>query len=266
MSMVYGERLIEFAIRVGVDDLIKDPTIANLMFFTDKHLGEGTPLTPAAGDPTAPTSEKLIMDAFQERIAALPKTKEETGLSSDGIFHNSIQAVPDIQEYFRTANIAIKHGFPREAQDLPCLAITLGNEEESQYLGTQKGTLLKDNGDRYAVTGSDWETQYQISIITPNYDETVVWYYVLKYCLTAYRPHIEAYGLRQQKLSFMDVEPAAEYLQAGLFIYQRTCILSCVKDEDVPVKITGFNGLAFGVGDPAYPQGDGTIKPDPVGP
>jgi len=238
---------------------MRNPSIIDLMFHTDKHLMEGRELTPS-GSPT-PVREPLPMDYFQQRIAALPRTAQETGMQD--IFQNSLPAVPDIREYLRTANLKLIHGFPREAADLPCISITLGNEDESQYLAGQKQHMQGADGKVYDFVGSDWAAQYNINVITPNYDETVIWYFLIKRALTIYRPHIEAYGMREQKMSWMDVEPAPEYLQAGLFVYQRSCILSCVKDEDVPVESQGFTELGFGV--EGFDQaGDGGIIPEGV--
>jgi len=261
MSFIYAERIIEYAIRIGTDDFMKDAMLVDLAFFTDAQRNLGADLTPPGGQQTR---EPLPTDYFQNRLAAIPKVIAETGMND--IFQNSIPAVPDIKKYLSEANIKITHGYPREAQDLPCLAITLGSEDETQYLGTRKGVITQtETKKQYDLIGSDWDSQYQISIITTNYDETIIWYFILKYALTTYRPALEAYGLRQAKLSFSDPEPAPEYLQGGLFVYQRVCTMSCVKAEDIPLPSSGtFSELQFGVGQPDYPQGDGFIIPEPA--
>lgn len=261
MSFVYCERLIEFAIRVGVDDVVKDPTLLNLMFGAEKHLKEGADLTPP-GQEAGSVREPLPFDYFQKRLQEIPKRQAETGKQE--IFANSIPSIPDVSEYLQTANIRIMHGFPREEKDLPAISITLGNEDESggqQYLGGIKDTVQAANK-RYEIIGSDWSSQYMIQILSPNYDETVIWYFLIKYALTRYRRHIEGYGMRQQNLSWMDVELASQFVESGLYIYQRSCILSCVKSEDVPVLVDGFDELAMKV--PPM-TGDGSIVPNPGG-
>ena len=271
MSFIAGQTLLEYAIRIGVDDLLKDQTLVNLAFFTDPQQNLGADMTPAGS--TTKVNEPLPTDIFQQRLSEIQRSKAETGQSK--IFQNMIPAIPDIWTYLQSANMAIRHGFPREAQDLPCLAITLGNEDENQYLGANKGVISvvdpsspTKETKRYGIIGSDWPTQYQIRIMTPNYDETEIWYFILKYCFSVYRVALGAYGLREIAISFGDLEPADEYIQSGLFIYQRICTIACVKEEDVPIPTPGlFTSLGFSVDATVageYHEGDGTIIPDPA--
>jgi len=236
MGLIYAERLIEYAIRVGVDDLQNDKELVRLAFPVDKKINAGADVTPDGAEQKV--FEPLPMDYFQTRLSEIPKVKGETG--KQDIFANSMPGIDDVYSYLNKDDLSFKitHGFPREPGDLPAIAITLGNEDESQYLGGQKGRIGK-----YVIVGSDFSSQYQVHILTPNYDETIIWYFILKYCFLRYRPIMEIYGMRQIKISFLDPEPAPEYLQAGIFIYQRTCILACVKDEDIPIEEKGYTEL-----------------------
>lgn len=266
MSFVLGQKLIEYAIRVGVDDVQKNPDLVRMMFMATKLENEGRDLTPTGQ--AQKVREPLVMDYFQQRIAQLPKSKGETGLND--LFKNSNQALDDIAQYLQECNMSIRQGYPQEAKDLPCIAITLGNEDENQYLGQLKGRYVDDAKNKaYKAVGSDWATQYNIQIITTNYDEVEIWYHLLKYSFLTYRSAMEAYGLRNQRISFLDMEPAPEYLQAGAFAYQRTCIFNAEKDEVIPVEERGFNSLAFGVvseGQETPLEGDGQIIPEPEAP
>ena len=258
MSFISAENLIEYAIRVGVDDIQQDPSLLSLMFFTDKHLDEGADMTPP-GQPAGSVREPLPYNFFQKRLEEIPKRAAETGKTD--IFKNSIPQVPDIAEYLQTANIKIMHGYPRDDKDLPAISITLGNEDEKQFLGMVK-QVVQLEGKRYEMVGADCPAQYMIQILSPNYDETVIWYYLIKYSLWRYRRHIEGYGMREQSLSWADVELAPQFAQAGIYVYQRAGILSCVKDEDIPVQVEGFNELSMGIN--GLP-GDGSIVPNPAG-
>lgn len=267
MAFIYGQRLLEYAIRIGTYDLITNPEMVRLAFFTDPQQNKGMDLTPPGS--TVRVKEPLPTDVFIEKLNKIPKSKSETGQMNP--FRNSIPSIPDVIDYLKNANMSIRFGFPREPQDLPCIAITLGNEDESsnQYLGTSKGQLkvkTSPQGDfkLYDIIGSDWSTQYHLHIMSPNADEVEIWYFILKYCFTAYRPALSAYGLQSPKLSFADLEPAPEYLQAGLFVYQRVGILACTKEEDMPLIPAGsFDNLSFQVSKPEFPEGDGTIIPNP---
>ena len=265
MAFIYGERLIEFAIRVGTDDIMDNPEFAELLFHTNTHENQGKDLTPPGA--STPIKEPLPFDFFQKRIAEIPRRKTETGQSGNSIFKNSIPEVQDIKEYLQKANIRIMHGYPRETKDLPAISITLGNEGEGQkYLGTMKQTIQGATS-RYEIHGSDFNAAYSIMIITPNYDETVIWYHIIRYCLLRYRTALEGYGLREQHMEWLPTEPAPEYLQAGHFIYQRPCMFSCVKDEDFPVEVDRYKEFAAGVttttgsGQPDQSGVDKTIIP-----
>ncbi len=261
MAFVFAERLIEFAIRIGTDDVMKDPTQLQLMFFVSDLVNKGANMSPDSVTPKV--HEKLPMDFFQQRLAEIPRTKSE--VNSSNIFKDELPVIPDIAEYMKTANIKIIHGYPREAGDLPCISITLGNEEEStKYLGGEKATINAAGGKKYKILGSDWGSQINVSIMTTNYDELVIWHRIILTSLLKYRVALESYGMRNQNMAWADIEPAAEYLQGGIFAYQRTCILSCDKEQDVPVLVEGeYSELAFGIA--GGPAGDGTIKPTPAG-
>ena len=235
---ITAELLIEYAIRIGTNDIMLNPEILEEIFYVDKLLNQGTDLTPP--DSTVEIHEKLIMDEFQEKLKSVPRKQGETPFSD--VFKNSMPDIETIKEYLKTASISIIHGFPRQPEDIPTISITLGSEDEEQYLGAKsEGTDI--TGKRIVFLGSDVSTQYHISVLTTNYDELVIWYHIIKYSLWRYRHAIEAYGLREQSFTWMDIEPSAEYLQAGLFIYQRTCILRGKKEEHLTVELKGYTGL-----------------------
>jgi len=235
---ITAELLIEYAIRIGTNDIMQDLTIIDELFKADKLLNQGMDLTPP--DASEPIYEKLIMDEFQAKLKNVPRKQGETPFQE--IFANSLPSIDDIKAYLATAAISIIHGFPRQPNDLPTISITLGSEDEEQYLGAKYDTGDID-GNVSTIVGADMVSQYHLSIITTNYDELVIWYHLIKYCLWRYRHALEAYGFREQSFTWMDVEPSAEYLQAGLFVYQRTCILRGTKEEQISFKISGYSGL-----------------------
>jgi hypothetical protein len=235
---ITAELLIEYAIRVGTNDIMLDPTILDDLFKIDKLLNEGMNLTPS--DSEDEVHEKLIMDEFQAKLLAVPRRPGETPFSD--IFSNSMPSVAAIKTYLSKASISITHGFPRQPNDLPTISITLGSEEEEPYLGSKFDYMPPEGGNSEAI-GSDMSCQYHLSIITTNYDEMIIWYHLIKYSLWRYRHAIEAYGLKEQSFTWMDVEPAQEYLQAGLFVYQRTCILRGVREEHINVKSGGYSSI-----------------------
>lgn len=251
--LIYGESLLELAIRIGIADLAANPEEITQLLGISPGRNAGLDLTPD-GAPVK-VYDRTLLDEFQDKVDALARLKGEEGLRP--VFRNAIPDLPDIKAYVQSANVRIAHGYPREAQDLPMVAISLGSESEGQqYLGVLKTekTGQAGSGDQIMEIGSDMETDYHIHILTPNYDETVILFYLIKYGLLKYRPHLEGYGLRDAKMNWQACEPAPEYLQGGLFIYQRSCVLSCVKDESFAVKAgagskwtaLGFNAQAGG--------------------
>jgi len=258
MSFIYAERLLEFAIRIGFDDLQKDPELLSRVFNIDPGLGLGRDL----GGPT----ERLVFEEFQDRLNAIPRRESEAGNTS--IFRLTVPTIEDIQRLMESANMHIVHGFPRSSQDLPCISITLGGESERQYLGDIKDrTINTETGKSYIHLGTENQAQYRIAIVTTNLDETVLWHYIVKYAMLRYRPHLEGYGIAEQKVSWMDVEPDEALIQAGIFAYTRVCIIDCTKQESVPIEESGFDTLVMGgiVGLPgSVADGAAVVDPDEV--
>jgi len=245
MSFLNAEMLLEYVIRVGVDDVQKDQTIAEELFSVDFLTNKGRDLTPPGV--TEPVYEQTLMDTFQKRLAEIPRTASDDP-NSESIFTNTIPSMPSITDYLKTANIAIRHGYPRDGQDLPMISITLGNEDERQYLGLLKHTAQGPDGKSYLALGCDSETQYMLNILSTNFNETIIWYHLLKRAFLVYRPILEAYGLRECSISWTDPEPAPEYMQGGIFVYQRSCIVRGVKDEYALAEGDGeFSTLSYEV-------------------
>ena len=256
MSFINAEMLLEFVIRVGVDDVQSDPEIASEMFSVDFLTNTGMNLTPPGV--TDEIFETTLMDSFQKRLKEIPLRSGETGRMGS-IFSNSIPSVPSISDYLSQANVSIRHGYPRDGQDLPMICITLGNEDERQYLGLLKYTAQsKDKKKTYLALGCDAESQYMINIFSTNFNETVIWYHLIKRAFIVYRAILEAYGLREVSVSWTDPEPAPEYIQGGMFVYQRSCIVRGVKDEYALCSGDGeFSSLAFEVNS----QGEREVLP-----
>lgn len=251
MSLVGAPSLIEFAIRVGIDDILKDPNVLRYLLNASPLTNEGPVMSPAGSSPV--THDPLPMDYFQQRLKLVPHLGDETGKTD--IFRNSIPRVEDVQKILGEGNMKIIHGFPQDTQDIPCLSIVLGNEDEGggggqQYLGTQKKVVQTPDGRRYVSLGSEMDAQFNLQILSTNYDETMAWYYAIKYSLWAYRKHIMAYGFNGQRMTWQDIEPAPEYLQAGLFVYSRGCVLSGILEEDILVPEDAYTSLAFSLATP----------------
>lgn len=260
MSFIYGERLIEYAIRIGTDDLMKSQELVDYLFYPTKNLNQGRNVTP----PDSPQNvyEKLPFDYFQERLSKIPRTPSETG--DLDLFKNPFPTIPDIIAYLNECNISIVHGYPPAGGNLPCISIVLGNEDETKFLGGQQIDYENGLGGKPSTEkGSNFNAQYNVSILSTNYDEVELWYFIMKYSIMAYKAVLDGYGLSNIAMSFMDIEPAPDYIQAGLFCYQRTMILSTVKQESIMTPAPGYSELSFQVTSNGYkyPQGPGPIVP-----
>lgn len=243
---LYAESLIELAIRVGIADLVKCPESVTGLLGVDPQLNLGLDLTPP-GLPPGTVREPTLADDFQQRVTALARLKGEEGLAP--IFRSAMPGIPDLVAYLKVANFRFAHGYPNEAQDLPGIYIALGGEHEAQqYAGQLKVVPAQQvPGRERWLIGSDFEGDYQIHCLSPNYDETVFMFILVKYGLLKYRAHLEAYGMRQATMAWQPCEPAPEYLQGGVRIYQRTCILSITKDDSLSVYKDGYSELAYNV-------------------
>ena len=246
MAILMGEKLVEYVIRMGTQDVMENPKLLKFMIYADKQENQGAVFS--GGDPDNPEREPLVMDEFQKRLKNLPRLPGEAKV--DDLFMNTFSPLADIEKYLSEANIKIIQGFPRSPSDLPCISINLGGDDEKQFLGGFKDEIKTDDK-TYLLVGSDWRTQYFINVTTTNYEETLIWQMIIKFALTVYRPHLEAYGLRNSSMSWMDVDIAQELSAGGVFAYQRSCSLSCERDESYPVTKDGYSALAF--------QNNGTI-------
>lgn len=247
LSFIYGESLLELAIRIGIADLVADPEEVKHLLGISPGRDLGLDLTPPE-DGAPKVFDPTLLDEFQNKIDMLQRLKGEEGLAP--IFRNNIPALPDIQEYLKICNIKFSHGYPREAADLPMICIVLGPESEgTKYNGQHKYTPVRQNRKGQAVVrmGSDMDASYEIHVISTNYDEVVILFHIIKYALLKYRDHLEGYGLREATMNWGPCELAPEYLQGGVFTYDRVCNLACVKDESFEYARDGFGELVFNV-------------------
>ena len=196
-------------------------------------------MTPDGASP--PIFERTIMDEFQDKMEAIPATKRETGVAPEDRFENELFPIEDMKTYLSQMNISIRHGYPREEKDLPGIFINLGAEDENTYLGDVQHVIQNDSPpEQNIIFGVDVSTSYYLNILSSNYDETIFLYYLVRYALIRYRRVLEVYGMRTPKIHFNDVEPSNQLFSSGLFIYQRTGIISCDRTDSFPVKVEAF--------------------------
>jgi len=239
MAFLNGQLFLEFAIRIGTDDLMKRPEMLDWIFKANPHINEGVVIS-ADGEPIE--REKEINDYFYQRLSEIPRTNAEITLPS--IFRNNFTQTPDVAEYLRTANISIKHQFPRDSADLPCISIILGNEAEEQYIGHSLGKA-QVAGTQYELLGVNQDVVYNLMILSTNENELTIWGNIIKYSLLKYRRELEGLGLKKARVSMGDPEPAAEYLQSGHFVYQRSITFQCEKLDYFPVEDHGFDSVEW---------------------
>ena len=200
MSFLFAEKVIEYVIRVGVNDIFQDPTILDRIFVTNKCRDVGADLTPDGASP--PIFERTIMDEFQDKMEAIPATKRETGVAPEDRFENELFPIEDMKTYLSQMNISIRHGYPREEKDLPGIFINLGAEDENTYLGDVQHVIQNDSPpEQNIIFGVDVSTSYYLNILSSNYDETIFLYYLVRYALIRYRRVLEVYGMRTPKMS-----------------------------------------------------------------
>lgn len=247
MAFVNAELLIEFAIRIGIDDLVVNHDLVEQIFFANPKTNMGQDLTNS--------KVATIADEFQARLSAIRTTNLDPNSSK---FRNTFTNNTDVIDYLTRRAIQIIHGFPRSPEDVPCISITLGGESEDDYIGDSLGDLIDpDDGIPREWIGARWPGNYSLAILTTSYNETWLLYNVIKYAILKWRPAFEVYNWRNVTMHWMDMEPAPEYLQAGQFIYQRVCSLSGEKGENIVIVPQGTFTAVEGVtvyGEEMYAQ------------
>jgi len=238
MSFINGPMFLEYVIRVGFDDLVNSRDLMNQIFIHSDRVNEGDDLAP---DGSEPFHDPLLMDEFQERLKQIPRRPGETGMTT--IWRNFYITTDQVLEALNQANIKIIHGFPRTSEDLPCISLRIASESSEEYVGDAGGEFEVDQTGTHHIVVAEFDASYSITLATTNENELHIWYHVIKYALLRYRTVLEAYGLKMASQAWGDVEPASEYLQGGLFIYQRDCVVNCKKTEGFAVPKTGYGSI-----------------------
>lgn len=199
--------------------------------------------------------DTLIRDTVRDALTALRKRPELL----DTIFRGSSSATrTEMKGYFTEADrIAIRLGWTQTATDMPCIAITLPGEQESeQYIGSDAGDTWDDDGtvdsrssdlDADGVFTSHEVTQFAGSVdavvYARNAEETTWLVSVVKWALLRGRRQLEAAGLDEQRLRLTDFMPASEYPQPDV-CYTRavqlsytTCVTYDLADPDESIVL-----------------------------
>jgi hypothetical protein len=233
MAFINTGLLLEFAIRVGFDDVVSVPGLLEQLFTTSDRTGEG-------GELGAGQREPLSMDYFQQRLAAVPRRAGEVGMQS--IWRNTFPTIEEIRQYLSECNIKIIHGFPMTMMDLPCISIRMDNDNDTDYVGTTAGDFEGPNGRAHQII-AEFDTTHTVSIATGAESYTAIWYAIIKYSIMRYKQVLEAYGMKNLSQAWGDVEPRTEFTEAGNFVYQRDCAVNCQKTEGFYVEVNGFSEL-----------------------
>jgi hypothetical protein len=237
MAFINTGILLEFAIRIGFDDVVNTPGLLEQLFITSDCTNEGAVM----GDDGH--RDKLPMDYFQQRLAEIPRRQAETGMLS--IWRNSFPTVTEIRQYLAEANIKIIHGFPMTMADFPCISIRMDNDSADDYVG---GTAGEGEyvGQRIKQYVTEFDCTNTVTLATNSESHTTILYTIIKYAFMRYRLELEAYGLKNFTQAWGDVEPRSEYIEAGNFVYQRDCAVNCSKTEGFWIPQNGYTEVEGG--------------------
>lgn len=172
--------------------------------------------------------ESIVREGLDE-IRANPTLIEEA--------FNALNAdrVADFSKWLLTdgfgKNLRVFQGYPRRNQTFPCISILADPEEEVEdFVGSDSG-FAYIGGDIYTeIKKSVFQSTYIMMIFCDNADEQVMLSNLVKWIILRKRLDIQAWGLREQRISMRNFQPFRTDEQPD-FLWGRAVVLTGKKDE-----------------------------------
>lgn len=142
------------------------------------------------------------------------------------------EEVAKLVAYWQSAkgHPSIVHNFARAAASVPCYAIVLtGDAETDEYLGLSQGALMLEEveqliaqiqdeiGRRVDVTIRGFQFTFQIFTYTENPDATIAYHNVLRSIFLGANKKLLNYGFERPTYSGMDLTQMPPYLPENVF-------------------------------------------------
>jgi len=162
-----------------------------------------------------------LVAARQKMVAAV--ADDTVAEVVDTIYHNLTTAQKaDITAWWSTRQPKLIHGWPvLEHQELPCIAVILDPESNSQqYLGEGMFQVVLSTGEHALVHGERWECNLAVIVHAENPDVVRWLYQWAKYELSSRRQALAATFRYRQQLSGRDFRPQA-IGDSGRFVFMR---------------------------------------------
>jgi hypothetical protein len=169
----------------------------------------------------------LLKDGF-DAITADPLLLDDIFLENYGLAKAEVDT---IKLYYAAHPVMLVNGYSRQDNKYPAIAITLGNEGESQtMLGDDAGMVDDEGGllDHCDINSAIWEHTYLLTVISEHPDVTAYYYEMAKTILLAGLEVLIEKGLASIKMQGQELLLDPTYMPEHLFM--RQIIFTCERE------------------------------------
>lgn len=165
--------------------------------------------------------QRYLIDLLQEgfdAIAAEPLILDDIFRDNYGL---ELEEVAAIKEFFAAHPVTLVNGYSRHDNKYPAIAITLGNEGESEIPLASDGGSIDDPEDpdyRCDVDSVIWEHTYFLTVITEHPDITAYYYEIAKTILLAGMGTLVEKGLASIRVTGQELMLDPTYMPEHLFL------------------------------------------------
>lgn len=169
----------------------------------------------------------ILQDGF-DAFTADPLLLEDIFLENYGLSTSEVAA---IKTYYAAHPVLLVNGYARQDNRYPAIAITLGNEGESQTVLGDDAGMVEDATDpnyRCDINSAIWEHTYFLTVISEHPDVTAYYYEMAKIILLSGLEVLTEKGLASIKVQGQELMLDPAYMPEHLFM--RRIIFTCERE------------------------------------
>lgn len=168
--------------------------------------------------------EESVQSAIEAEFAAVYAAIADASIDDylALVFRNvSLAKRTTLKTYLTKHDVRVVVGYPRDIAELPCIALVLDPEQETEFVG-ETGTRFLDAGTNRTTEASAW-TSTVGALVYSDHGELTRWLYqIVKYGLARRRQALaQGGGVIELHLSGRDFGFDPRFLQSSNFVYRR---------------------------------------------
>lgn len=168
--------------------------------------------------------EEAVQSAIEAELAAVYAAIGDSSIDDylALVFSNLPQGKRDrLKAYLSKRDVKVLVGYPRTKAELPCIALTLDPEQETEFVG-ETGVRFIDDDTTRTTEASAWTSTIGALVYSEHGELTRWLYQIAKYGLARRRQALsQDGGVIELHLSGRDFGFDPRFFQAGEFVYRR---------------------------------------------